>query len=254
MTIEQWRDVRGFEGLYKVSDRGRIKSVQRTVPVAGHWQKAKTLKERILAQKVNRPTGGSYVRSVVTLCKEGRQTTRNAARIVAEAFLSNPLNLPCVLHKDDDALNNSADNLEWGTHQENMRQAAERDRIRYGQEHSAARMTDIERRRAYLMLSGGAPVSRIAAAFGVSHQTICDLKHGKLKGYDRLEAPRLFTRGSCSPRAKLNESQVLEIKRMLARGDKHAEIGERFSVAKSTIAAINRGANWAWLQPTAQAS
>jgi transposase len=254
MTVEEWRDVVGFEGLYQASSLGRIKSVQRTIAVKGHWQTSKTVCERIVSQTQNRPTGGNYVRCMVKISKNGHQYSRSVHRLVAEAFLDNPLNLPCVLHRDDNALNNCVSNLEWGTIKENVRQAAERCRMPYGEHHFAALLNDVQRRDAYDQLASGVAVIDVAARFGVSHQTICDLKHGKIKGYPMLDVPRLFARGSRSRRAKLNEEQALEIKQMLAAGVRQASIAEQFGVAKSTIAAINRGANWAWLQPTAQAS
>jgi transposase len=251
---EEWKDAVGFEGLYQVSSLGRVKSVQRTIAVNGHWQKTKTVRERIVRQTENRPTGGNYVRLIVKIFKEGRQHTRSVHRLVAEAFIENPHGLPCVLHKDDNALNNAVSNLEWGTVKENNRQAADRCRMPYGQEHFAAALTDVQRREAYDQLATGAAVADVATRFGVSHQMVCELKHGKIKGYPKLDVPRSVARGSRSSKAKLDESKVLEIKQKLASGARQADIAKQFKVAKSTIAAINRGANWAWLQPVGQAS
>lgn len=247
VTLEEWRDVIGFEGLYQVSSLGRVKSVERRIKVNGSQQACKTIKERICFQKQNRPTGRGYVRYLVSLYKSNKQTTRNVARLVAEAFIPNPLGLPCVLHLDDNALNNRVENLEWGTPQENSRQAAERGRLRYGQEHHASSLSDVDRRNAYEMLASGLPVSEVATRLSAPFGAICDLKHGRIKGYGKVETPRLFVHGSSAGNVKLTEDQVLEIKRMLTAGERQADIATRFGVAKSTIAAINHGANWAWL-------
>lgn len=101
---EIWKDIKGYEGLYQVSNLGRIKSL----PKAGnHWN------GKILAQNYNR----KYAR--IGLSK-GKLTTENVHRLVAMAFIPNPLNLPEVNHKDENPSNNRVDNLEWVTHKENM--------------------------------------------------------------------------------------------------------------------------------------
>jgi hypothetical protein len=194
MTMEHWKDVVGFEGLYQVSDQGQVKSMDRTILVNGSQQKQKRIQGRLISQKTNMPHGCGYARKMVTLCKGGKEHTRNVARLVAEAFLSNPGNLPCVLHKDDNPFNNSVANLEWGTSAENSRQAAERDRLRYGQEHHASAFSDVDRASAYGLLASGVRVGVVAKAFGVSHQTVSDLRAGKLKGYKPLPAGKSVAR------------------------------------------------------------
>ena len=106
--LEIFKDIKGYEDLYQVSNLGRVKSLKRISP-QGHL-----LKERIKKQS-NR--GGGYL--FVTLCKSGIQTMYSVHRLVAEAFLSNPDNLPCVNHKDENKQNNCVDNLEWCSYQYN---------------------------------------------------------------------------------------------------------------------------------------
>ena len=89
---EIWKDVVGFEGLYKVSNLGNVKSLR-----IG----------KILIPSINR----GYKR--ITLCKNGNRKNKVIHRIVAEAFLDNPKSLPCVNHKDENKLNNCVENLEW---------------------------------------------------------------------------------------------------------------------------------------------
>ena len=71
----------------------------------------------------------------VALWKENKEYTRNVARLVAEAFIPNQHGSPFVLHLDDDATNNRVDNLQWGDHAENVRQAVERGRYPSGKLH-----------------------------------------------------------------------------------------------------------------------
>ena len=96
---EIWRDVVGYEGLYKVSNFGRIKSLPRNGTVKY---------ERLLRQKV-----GNNGYCTVALSKHNKTKYKSVHRLVAEAFLDNPKDLPLINHKDENKLNNCVDNLEW---------------------------------------------------------------------------------------------------------------------------------------------
>lgn len=98
--VEIWKDIVGYEGLYQVSNLGRVKSL-------GNG-KTHNSKERIL--KARKETNG-YLR--ITLTKDGKQKKYTIHRLVATAFIPNPDNLPIVNHKDEDKLNNRIENLEW---------------------------------------------------------------------------------------------------------------------------------------------
>jgi hypothetical protein len=137
-VAERWLPIRGFEGLYEVSDQGRVRSLDRVVMLQGHPKlKERTMRGRVLFQKTNRPAAGAYKRKQVSLWKDNRQHTMNVARLVAEAFIPNPDGAPFVLHLDDDATNNMVTNLEWGDHAENVRQMIERNRMPSGRQHHA---------------------------------------------------------------------------------------------------------------------
>ena len=97
--MEKWKPIPGYEGLYDVSDQGRVRS---------HYRGG-----RILQMTKTRNGYPS-----VSLHKAGRQTTKAVHRLVAEVFLG-PSELH-VNHKDGDKTNNRARNLEWCTHAENM--------------------------------------------------------------------------------------------------------------------------------------
>lgn len=94
---ENWKNVAGYEGLYQVSDLGRVKSLK--------YGKVRILKPQ--------PDGDGY--PYVTLCREGKRKLIHIHRLVAKAFIPNPLNLPVVNHKDENPKNNTVDNLEWCT-------------------------------------------------------------------------------------------------------------------------------------------
>lgn len=103
---EIWKDIDGFEGLYQVSNLGNVKSLSRTI--RANTCGVRILPERLLAKCVS--SCGYYV---VILCKYGKHYTRMVHRLVAMAFIDNPNNEKEVNHKDENKLNNCAQNLEW---------------------------------------------------------------------------------------------------------------------------------------------
>ena len=131
--MEVWKDVVGYEGLYQVSNLGRIKSLPRLV----HFKQDlyRMTKERILKNSVLK---SGYCK--VTLCKPGSQKLTLVHRIVAQAFIPNPLNLEYVNHKDENPLNCCVDNLEWCTHTYNLNYGTCRERMsKSAKEHPSPR-------------------------------------------------------------------------------------------------------------------
>lgn len=105
---EEWRDVVGYEGLYQVSNMGRVRTLI----------EFSRKKNKIILTPSYRPVGpngrnGSYM--MVALIKDGKYKTLTVHKLVAQAFLPNPDNLLHVNHKDEDKHNNCVENLEWCT-------------------------------------------------------------------------------------------------------------------------------------------
>ena len=98
--VEIWRDVKGYEGLYRVSNLGRIKSLHRE-------------EELILKQT------GNHGYMHVCFSKNGKHSFKKVHRIVAEAFISNVSNYPFCGHENDCRWDNRAENLYWTTPKEN---------------------------------------------------------------------------------------------------------------------------------------
>lgn len=109
--IEEWRDVIGFEGAYQVSNLGRVKSLDRAIDYINNGTSTILhIKGRLL--KLN-PDRDGYPRVSLKFGKKIKLA--GVHRLVAQAFLPNPDNLPCVNHKDYQRDNNCVDNLEWCT-------------------------------------------------------------------------------------------------------------------------------------------
>lgn len=110
--MERWEPVRGYVGIYEVSDDGRVRSLDRTAQ--GKDGRLMKFRGAQLTQILN---SDGYLQ--VQLNRAGVRKTVKIHRLVAEAFIPNPLNLPEVNHKDESKINNAASNLEWCTHQYN---------------------------------------------------------------------------------------------------------------------------------------
>ena len=109
---EVWKDIEEYKGIYQVSNHGRIRSLDRMLTyktrygVFQHLQRGKILHQY--------PDDRGYL--WVKLHDLKSKKTVKVHRLVGNAFIPNPNNLPCINHKDEDKTNNMVDNLEWCSH------------------------------------------------------------------------------------------------------------------------------------------
>ena len=151
--MEKWRSIAGYEGLYEVSNLGSVRSLK--------FGKTKILKPGRV---------GGYL--MVVLCKDGKVRCMKVHRLVASAFIPNPLGLETVNHIDEDKTNNDVSNLEWMSRTDN---------VAYSQPQWAERQVRM------LDKSTGEPLATFpslieaARVAGISVGNICSCCRGKLK-------------------------------------------------------------------------
>lgn len=107
---EQWKDIENYEGLYQVSNLGRVRSLDRLVRNYNRWhiEHTKLIKGVVLKQSTDK-----YGYKRVYLSKYGCEKFVLVSRLVAKAFIPNPQNLPEVNHKSEVKTDNCVENLEW---------------------------------------------------------------------------------------------------------------------------------------------
>lgn len=113
--VEEWKDVVGYEGLYKVSNLGRVKSLKKNGVAHDKLLRAFDLR------------GLGYMS--VRLSKDNKGKTHKVHRLVAQAFIQNPNNLPQVNHKDENKSNNFVYNLEWCDNSYNINYGTRNDKM-----------------------------------------------------------------------------------------------------------------------------
>jgi hypothetical protein len=114
LSGEIWKDIKGYEGIYQVSNLGRVKSLNYH----------RECYEKVLNQSTNKH---GYL--LAALCKNSNAKFFSVHRLVAQAFIPNPFNLPQINHKDENKKNNSIDNLEWCTAKYNNNYGTRKERM-----------------------------------------------------------------------------------------------------------------------------
>lgn len=175
-SLEKWRPVRGFEGLYAISNHGRVRSLKRRERITrfkfGKYDKHERIRGgRIVAQKIDS-------RGYLALClwKNGKPHHRSIHRLLLEAFVGLcPKSKHGCRHLDGNKLNNSLINLKWGTRQENIDDSIKHGTWTHGEKSGNAKLTD----RLVKQIKRSSGTQReIAKRFNVSQGTIWQITHG----------------------------------------------------------------------------
>lgn len=169
---ERWRPVTEYEGLYEVSDHGRVRSTDRTVVSANRWGGL----TRSIRGQLLKPGLDNHGYARVSLCRAGKKTFKKVHRLVCEAFLGPRPSGMVTRHGPGGQLDNRLANLSYGTpaqnHQDKIRDGTFRYGTSRGERHGMAKLTaaavaEIRRRHA----AGEIQVS-LASEYGVTQAAI----------------------------------------------------------------------------------
>jgi hypothetical protein len=174
---EEWRDIKGLEGYYQISNMGRVKSLPRTIFFERNGKESRVLPSKVLK---------GYLRNcgyfIVNLSKNGIVVSNTIHRLMAEAFIVNPFNLPEVNHKDGNKQNNDLNNLEWVTRRQNVQHAVDTGLLKVvqGEANGMTKLTiqqviQIKQR----FKAGLGSISTIAKEYGVTNGAIHGIKYGR---------------------------------------------------------------------------
>ena len=172
---EEWRDVIGYGGFYKVSDKGNIRSVGRYKEAGNqyknfnYWTKGSRIKPSL--------DKDGYL--IITLGKNGSRITKKVHRLVAEAFIDNTFDYPSVNHIDSDRSNNIKSNLEWCTNQMNSTHAMNAGRIPQGEGHHRVNNSLTSFKLLKYWIDTGYSPKELQEVFKVSRSVISAVKHRK---------------------------------------------------------------------------
>jgi hypothetical protein len=252
MNSFKYRDVPGFPG-YRVGVSVDGKVVVESNKKKGNWIDKSIGEWRQM--KVSKHKRGEYM--LVTLIHEGKYTTFMLHRLVLLCFVGPPpKGKPLALHDDDNKMNNHPDNLYWGTHAQNMRDAIRNGKVTKGEINGCVRLSEDQVEEIIrLRAEEGVGSRRLARQFRTGHTNIQHILSGKTwKHLDRPERNEEVAtqgdtiKGTKNPAVVLAEKQVLEIVEMWKTGFYSQQmIADEHKVHQTLISAIIRGKTWSHL-------
>lgn len=175
---ELWADIEDYEGIYQISNHGRIKTLARvfTKKVARREEIISVSTPEFIRNNANSP---SKTYPQISLWKEGSAKWCLIHRLVAKYFVPNPNNYEYVLHKGDNPQNPHWSTLEWGTQSQNILDCVKRGRGFKGVKNGNAKLTEENVIAIRKMLNDGVSSPKIAKHFGVSKMPILAIKNNK---------------------------------------------------------------------------
>lgn len=171
MTLEIWKAVPGFEGIYEVSNLGRVRSLDRIVDVVGRWG---TLERRRYKGRIIKPrVGATHNYLMVLLCVNGKKTGRTVHSLVLEAFVG-----PCPpgqegRHRNCQSCDNRLSNLCYGTRRENRDDSRKEGTLALGERIAQHKLAEAD---IPAIRSAPGRHEDIAAVYGVSRTQISRIK------------------------------------------------------------------------------
>lgn len=202
-----------------VSNKGRVMSV----PCIKQMKNREYCKSGM--EIIHHDNGKGY--RILSLSRDGVHDQRSVHRLVAEAFIPNPSNLPEVNHKDGNKANNQVENLEWVTKSENMKHASrELDALGFNRTLTEEQVMAIR--------NDTRPESEIGDEYGLTQSAINSIRIGKT--YKTYGGP--IQRVGRSKQRKLTREQVIDIRTSKLSG---IQLAEKYGIATSTVSKIKNG-------------
>lgn len=237
--MEVWKDIVGFEGLYKISSKGQVKSCERKTFFENR-SGFRIEPEKILKFGINK--GYKFV----SLSKGDKQKSYRIHRLVGEHFIDNPNNLPQINHKDCNKENNNFENLEWVTNKENFIHAIENNLVCRGEKSGKSKLTE---KQVLEIIKDGRSNRVLGKIYGVNSSVINSIKNRKywthITNGKEIVKNNNHNRGTKCWKSKLNEEQVLDI---LSDERGVMDIAKDYNVSHSIISNIKSGKSWKHLQ------
>lgn len=172
---EIWKDIIGYEGLYQISNLGRVKSLERLV-VCGHPKsKPRRKKEKILNENFD-SCGYKHVQ----LNHKNKFKSFKIHRLIAIHFIPNPFNHPVINHINGIKTDNRLENLEWCTHKHNIQHAIKTGLVKRktGEKHQNSKLTQ-KQADEIRSLKGSYSQRNIGKIFGVSQTVVKNIHNNK---------------------------------------------------------------------------
>jgi len=214
--IEEWKDILGYEGLYKVSNLGNVFSYH--------------------SNKMLNPSKNNKGYGLVKLYKDGKIKTQTVHRLVMKAFVPNPLNKPDINHLNSNKMDNRLINLEWCTEQENILYAFKvgEIKIKKGLDSPFSIFNQLDIDNIVIMLKSNMTASAIAKIYKCSIPTICSIAQVNNINLSRKHIGR-----------KLSKNNVLQIRNLYSTMKyTYKELGIKFKVSPTTIQKIINKTRW----------
>jgi hypothetical protein len=254
---EIWKDIKGYEGFYQVSNLGKIKSLDRNIIIKNG--RHRFFKGRLL--QLNYDIDGYFM---VCLCMPGKtQFSCNVHKLVAKAFVEGYKEGLVVNHKDGNKENNVSTNLEWVTVAENNKHAIDTGLLNphkskpqnsyKGENHPMSKLLEQDVKEIRKMALEGIPHKEIAKKFGICKERVCAIKKGRVWKHildESIIYPKLqYHRGERNSNSKLTEKDVFQIRKLLADNILNIkQIALQFNVSSTTISYIKLGKSWSYLK------
>lgn len=166
--LNTWKEIPNTNGFYSASILGEIRSNDRNMVYADgrkYFVRGKTL--------IPRFTTSGYL--AITICINAKKTQRGVHQLIAETFIPNPNNLPCVLHNNDIKTDNRPSNLSWGTHKDNSQDCLNKGRHYAGNRKlNQQQVEEIKK-----LLNEGLSQQIISEIFNIAQTCISDINLGR---------------------------------------------------------------------------